>query len=140
MVKGGSMKKIGLTILCLVMMATMAHAQDIKILGRDYSWRGDVANPIGVGAITWSDEEYDFEPGIYGQILFGSYKEIVRFSMGMVVIWDDDKPGIRPSTALTFGIPIGNDDIIEIGAYYAPFWGLDSRSDDPWGFMLGYGF
>ncbi len=128
-------------LVVFLMTAAVANAQSIKILGRDYSSTDWNEHPLSVGALTWSDDDHDFELGIYGAVTFVSWKDAVRFNMGLGVIWESEKnrPNFRPLTSITFGIPVG-DLMFEAGAYYAPFWGLYEGVDDPWGFMLGYAF
>ena len=135
------MKKFLMVVMLLVMSATVSHAQSLKIMGRDYNPLDWNEHPLAIGAITWSDNDYDFEPGIYGQMCFVSWKDAVRLNSGVIIIWNSEKnrPSFRPNTSITFGIPVG-DLMFEAGIYYAPFWGLYDKSDDPWGFMLGYAF
>ena len=134
---------IGIIMVLVALLAVTANAQQpsIKVVGVHYNPLDWNEHPIAVGLLTWCDDDYDHELGIYGQMAFISFKDAVRLNAGFGAIWESakDRPKFRPVTSLTFGVPVGGG-LVEIGAYYAPFWGLDERSDDPWGFMLGYAF
>ena len=130
-------------LLVFILAASVAHAGDFKIMGRDYNPLDWAQNPIGIGVCSWTDDDYDFEPGLYGQFALVSWRDAVRLNMGCAFIWDydNDRVDFAPVTSVTMGIFFFKaNKLMEVGVYYAPFWGLDSRSDDPYGLMIGYAF
>ena len=130
-------------VMVMVLVASVATAGDFKILGRGDGPLDWIENPLGVGLCSWTDSDFDFELGIYGQFALVSWRDAVRLNAGMAAMWDHqkDRVAVRPITSITFGIYFYKPKMmIEIGAYYAPFWGLDDRSDDPYGLMIGYIF
>ena len=112
---------------------------DWTMVFKDYSVVDETRKPVGLGLLTWSDDDVDFEPGVYGQLSWLNYKEIWRFNIGVGAALKNDRVYVRPLTSVTMAFSMGQASF-EVGAYYAPFWGLDSRSDDPYGLMFGYLF
>jgi len=119
----------------------MVNADGVRFVGRDYNVLEFVDAPIGVGIATWSDEDEDFAPGLYAQMAMVSWEDVIRLNIGATFAWKESQGrlAVRPTTSLTYLIPT-EDFNIEIGGYFAPFWNIDPRSDDPYGVMVGIAF
>lgn len=135
------MKKLLVGLVILLALSGVSKAGETRMMFRDYSPLDFVGSPLGVGYASWTDSDEDFASGVYGQIALISWRDKVRLNFGAVASWKDskDRVELRPHTSISTLIPIGNFDL-EIGGYYAPFWGLEPRTDDPYGVMIGLGF
>lgn len=141
------MKKL-VAMLAVIGMASYGWAAEtnktVKILFRDYG----VTDTKGVGALSlgvcsWTDKNDDFAVGGYFDVKFLMlWGEKLNFGAGMAIRpyhhIKFDHLAIDPRVETSVTTHLFN--CLEIGAYYAPFWGLDSRSDDPWGLLAGYYF
>jgi len=111
---------------------------NFSMLIKDYKFTDQNIQPISAGIISWTDKTRDLEPGIYAHINCLNWKRKIRFNIGAIAIIDD-VVRVNAETSITMVFSI-YDHKFEVGGYYAPFWGLDKRSNDPYGIMLGYIF
>lgn len=135
------MRKFCLIGLMVLVSGVVMAGESFKFVGLDYKLTDEDSKPISLGVLSWSTEEIDIAAGAYCQLGFMTYKDVVRFNLGGGGAWNDDKGrvDIRPLTSITMAFSI-YESSFEVGAYYAPFWGLDDKSDDPYGLMFGYLF
>jgi len=135
------MKKYILIMALMMVVGVIRGEGDIKVMFRDYNPLEFEKNPVAVGIGTWSDDDEDLAPAIYGQLAWLTWKERLRLNMGIAVAWKDsiEEVRVRPITSITTIVSI-KDINFEVGGYYAPFWGLDDRSDDPYGILIGLAF
>jgi hypothetical protein len=124
------MKKV-ILIAFIMMLASFAMGE-VKTFLIDYRYFDSEIRPISLGITSFSDRDKD-TAAIYGSVCMFNYKSI-RFEIGSGISFEGDVAFITG-----FSYPIKS---MVLGAWYAPFWGLDidGNSDDPWGIMVGYRF
>ena len=139
------MKKI-LAVLVAMLVASVVVAVEpqktVKLLFKDYGLtnEGEGIGALSVGLCSWTDDENDFAICGYWDCKFLMlWDEKLNFGAGMAVrpyhhlIFDHLALDPRVETSVTTHLF----NCLEIGAYYAPFWGL-TRYSDPYGLMVGY--
>jgi len=135
------MKRLVVGLVVFLMVVSFSMAEGARVIFRDYNPLKFNENPVGIGLATWTDDADDLAPAIYGQLAFVSWQDKVRLNFGGAVGWKDSihELRLRPITSITTIISI-KDINFEVGGYYAPFWGLESRTDDPYGILIGMAF
>ena len=105
-----------------------------KLAFRDYLPTDPGQGALSLGVNTWTDANTSMSEGLYGDFKFLMlWHERLNIGIGAVSKVDDFE--IRIHTSVTTHVF----DCVEVGAYYAPFWGA-AGNDDPFGFLLGYYF
>jgi len=128
------MKRL-LAVLMTVLLAGWCWADGIKIAFRDYSLTDPGIGVLSFGVGSWTDKDSEFDIGGYFDFKFIQlFEEKLNFGIGFIAKPADERPvDLRMETSLTTHWF----DCLELGAWWAPFWGcLDM--DDPWGLMAGY--
>jgi len=93
------------------------------------------ARAFSLGVASWTDSEHDLAAaGYFNFVFLNFFDDHLRFGAGMMGGYDD-MPLFRFQTSVTSRIF----DSVEVGAWYAPFWGWNGH-DDPYGVMIGYVF
>jgi len=137
-----------LAVLVIVLMASVVAASEtqspktVKLLFRDYELtnQGEGIGAFSLGVCSWTDDENSFSGCGYFDLKFLMlWEEKLNFGVGMAIRpyhhVTFDKLAIDPRIMTSVTTHLAN--CIEIGAYYAPFWGL-TRYSDPYGLMAGY--
>ena len=139
--KGVTMKKYIVSLMVCFLLAGIVKADDVRVIFRDYNPMKFNENPVGIGLASWTDKTDDLAPAIYGQLAFVSWQDKVRLNFGAAVGWKDSihELRLRPITSITTLISV-KDLNFEVGGYHAPFWGLESGTDDPYGILIGLAF
>ena len=127
-------------MVCFLLAGTV-KADDVRVMFRDYNPLAKDYTPVAFGIATWTDDDDDLAPAFYGQLAFVTWKERLRLNMGVAVAWKDSihEVRLRPITSITTIISV-KDLNFEVGGYHAPFWGLESGTDDPYGILIGLAF
>ena len=125
-----------ITVICLLCCVSNAEEVSFKTIGVHYSLTDVVIKPVSIGIVSWTCDEYNTVPGVFGSICCLSHKNI-RLELG-AAFTIQDRFDVVPLTGVSFPIS----ESIIVGAWYAPFWNLYSpnSSDDPFGMMVGYRF
>ena len=136
------MKKL-MAMLAVIVMASYGWAAEtnktVKMLFRDYG----VTDTKGVGALSlgacsWTDKDDDFVVGVYGDFkLIMLWDEKVNLGIGFVAKSPPDDAHYRMDLRMETSLTTHWFDCLELGVWYAPFWGT-IKDDDPWGLMAGY--
>ena len=91
---------------------------------------------FSVGVASWTDADHALAPAAYFNFsCFNFFSDHLRLGAGMLAGYDADDVLFRMQTSVTSRIF----DSVEVGVWYAPFWGYKSH-DDPYGVMVGYVF
>jgi hypothetical protein len=93
---------------------------------------------MSVGLCTWTDSEHVCKiAGYFDVELVSLLEDRLRLGAGVMVRPGDEQViDMRMITSVSTRIYDG----LQIGAYYAPFWGLARNlgDDPPYGVMMGY--
>jgi hypothetical protein len=133
---------IALLLCAGLISANAAEPKAFKLAFKDYRFDDPELRPMSVGLLTWTDTEHDCSVGGYfNWTIVSMLKDKLRLGAALAVIPSGitEYPAqIRFDTTVTTRLF----DWLEVGAYYAPFWGLakDLGDDPPWGVMVGYSF
>lgn len=137
------MKKLSLLAALLVTTSTLfaAEPSTTKMLFRDYSVKETVGvGGLSVGAASWTDEDNDFGVGGYFDVKFLMlWDELLNFGVGMVAKPPPEDAHYRLDVRLETSVSTHLFKYLEVGAWWAPFWGL-VKEQDPYGIMIGYVF
>jgi hypothetical protein len=139
------MKKLLAMLMIVVMASVVADAQSqktVKLLFKDYGLTNQEEGMgyLSVGACSWTDDENDFAVCGYWDVkLLMLWEEKLNLGAGMAIrpyhSLTFDKLAIDPRVMTSVTTHLFNH--LELGVYYAPFWGLTKYSD-PYGVMAGY--
>jgi len=126
------MRKLITTTLLVLLIALPIMAGPLSTALKDYT----VSNrALSIGVASWTEEDHNLAPAAYFNMTFVSFfDDYLRFGAGMIAGYDEE-PLFRFQTSITARIF----DSIEVGGWYAPFWGWNGH-DDPYGVMVGYVF
>jgi hypothetical protein len=130
--KRRQMKKLLATVVLVLFTALSAVPSEMLTAFKDYTMSNRI---LSVGVASWSDEDHTLVPAAYFNLAFlNFFSDHLRIGAGMLGGYDDEVL-FRFQTSVTSRIL----DSVEVGVWYAPFWGYKSQ-DDPYGVMLGYVF
>ena len=139
------MKRV-LVALVMILVASCVTAAEpsktVRILFKDYGItnEGEGIGALSLGLCTWTDKENDFALAGYGDFKFIMlWDEKVNVGIGFAAKSPPDDAHYRMDLRMEASLTTHLFDCLELGAWYAPFWGLADK-DDPWGFMAGYYF
>ena len=125
-------------VFAVVLFASVCLAESPhKMMFRDYTvTEVQKVGAFSVGVVSWSDSD-GFTIGCYGDVkVIMLWDEKLNFGGGTVV-----KPSREHKVDLRLEVSASTHwfDCLELGVWYAPFWGL-MGNDDPYGLLAGYYF
>lgn len=134
-------RRMLIAILALLALPALAEPSTTKLLYRDYGVTDShKVGALSMGVASWTDDDNDFGVGGYfdfkGIML---WDELLNLGIGFVAKPPPADAHYRLDLRLETSVSTHLFNCLELGVWYAPFWGLAGK-DDPYGVMVGYVF
>lgn len=126
-----------LALLSSLVCVQAGGSKPYKLMILDYTLNDSGIRPISIGVCSWSNDDQPLTGGCYLDIAFLSLlDDRLRLGAGLLVAHGDDRLDVKLHTSVTTLVW----DWLEVGVYYAPFWGMAQElgDDPPYGVMIGY--